>query len=100
MTERKAAEIHGEILHLLKVVIERDFQPFGLEEPLKTILYDLAFRAAEENWSGWKIIFDGACWAVETARSLAERNPDKDLCYYLEMGLKRGWIENYVTGMR
>jgi hypothetical protein len=98
--ERKVNEIYQELLRLLKVVIERDFRSCSnLEEHLKAILHDLAYEAAEENWAGWKIIVSGVFKAVEQARYLAEKY-DKDFCYYLEMALKRGWIENWIHQFR
>ena len=94
-------EIYRELLELLKEVIERDVRPCGsnLEERLLTILHDLAYKAVEENWTGWKIIVRGVSKAVEQARSLAEKY-DKDFCYYLKMALERGWIENWVLSFR
>lgn len=32
---------------------------------------------------------------VEQARYLSEKN-NKDLCHYLEMALRRGWIGNWI----
>ena len=99
MSEKKVTTIYEEILGLLKVVIERDFQPCHLEEALKTVLYELATKAVKEAWSGWMIIVSGVFWAVELARFLAEKY-DKELCHYLNMALKREWIENWVLGFR
>jgi len=99
LTEEKTVKIYEEMLRLLKVVMERDFQPCGLEKPLKAIIYDLASKAAEENWTGFKIVVGGVLKAVEQARSLAERY-NKDFCLYLDMAIKRGWIENWVLRFR
>ena len=99
--KKKVDEIYRELLQLLKIVIEQDVRPCGsgLEEHLATILYDLAYKAAEENWTGWKIIIGGVFKAVEQARYLAKRY-DKNFCYYLKMALERGWIENWVLRFR
>ena len=97
--ERKVDEVYQELLQMLKVVIERDFQPYNLEEHLKTVLYDLAYKAVEENWTGTKLIFVGVLWAVGLARHCAKRY-NKDFCYYLDRTLKKGSIENYVLAFR
>lgn len=96
---RKVDEIYQDILQQLKVVIERDFRPCDLEEPLKTILYDISYKATKENWTGWKIVVSGVFWAVELAHYYAKRY-NKSLCHYLDKALKNGWIEHWVLSFR
>jgi len=97
--ERKVDEVYQELLQMLKVVIERDFQPYNLEEHLKTVLYDLAYEAVKQNWTGTKLIFVGVLWAVGLARHYAKKY-NKDFGYYLDRILKKGSIENYVLAFR
>jgi len=94
-------KIFEELLQLLKTVIERDVRPCGpdVEERLRTIIYDLAYKAVIEKWTGWNIIFEGVLKAVGQARYFEERY-HKSFCYYLKMALEKGWIEHYVLSFR
>lgn len=87
---------YGTVLELCKVVIERDYAPYGLEEDVKKQLQELTLewerrkkRADEEGKEigGVGIIFKDIYRAVRQAESNAKIH-GKSKCYYLERGLR------------
>jgi len=94
---------YDQVLEWCRNILENNFRPCGLDDEIKTELYDLTIE-----WEKWKekadkekreigglmVIFYGLMKLWRQAEGLAEKY-NKNVCHYLRMSLENKWLTNY-----